>query len=74
MEDVKMKNPNREIMLQATAQGLMALWLVDGQPDADVVRLFGTHILPTGWTGAESMDEAVREIRRLNPGVRVSAV
>ena len=64
-----------EIILENTSRGLMAYWLdVNGYPDEGIVELFGTHILPTAYTAGADMPEAVREIRRLNPDRRVSAV
>lgn len=64
----------REILLQHTADGLVAHWLVNGRPDPEVVRIMGTHILPTPYIDVDYMADAVRHIRRLNPGVRVSAI
>ena len=63
----------KEIMLQNTADGIMAHNLVNGQPDGEIVRLFGTHILPTAFYG-DTMAEAVREIGECNPGVRISVI
>jgi hypothetical protein len=69
-----MRNPKHEIMLMNTKDGLMAHYLVSGQPDPEITALFGTHIIPTPYTSASSMPVAAAEIRRLNPGCTVSVV
>lgn len=66
--------PQKEIMLQNTADGIVAHCLVNGQPDPEIVAVMGTHILPTPYIDADYMADAVREIRKLNPGYRVSSI
>lgn len=68
------RNPKHEIMLVVTGQGIMAHWLTSGQPDPEIVGLFGTHIIPTPYLGASAMPKAIEEIKRLNPGYTVIAV
>ena len=76
------KNKNRkeqemkpEIMLQNTSKGLMAHFFdKKGNPDPDIIELFGTPILPTPYLGVDSMPEAVRQIKKLNPDYIVSSV
>jgi hypothetical protein len=65
-------NQRREIMLQKTTAGILAHNFHQGRPDAEVVDLFGTHIIPTAFTAAADMDHVMREIKRLNPGHVVS--
>jgi len=69
-----MKTPQKEIMLQNTRTGIMAHWMRNGEPDAEVVALLGTHILPTAYTAAMDMTTAAKKIRALNPGYTVSVV
>lgn len=69
-----MRNPKHEIMLQNTAQGIMAHFLVNGEPDPQIIAAIETHIIPTPYTKASSMPEAIRAISKLNPGYVVSAV
>ena len=60
----------REILLQNTAKGIVAHNLVNGQPDPAIVRLFGTHILPTAYRSGDAL--TIQEtISQLNPGVLV---
>lgn len=61
----------KEIKLQLTADGIMAHNFVDGRPDAEIVNLFGTHILPTAFYSATSVAKALKEIRILNPDATV---
>jgi hypothetical protein len=63
----------KEIILQNTATGIMAIHLSNGYPDGELRRLFGTHIIPTPFRGPESMGKALIEIQRLNPDAAVSA-
>ena len=69
-----MKNPKHEIMLVNTVDGIMAHWLKRGNPDPEIVELFGTHIVPTPYITADSMPRAKKEIEKLNPGYVVSCV
>ncbi len=70
-----MVNPRHEIMLQNTAQGVMAHFLENGKPERKTVQLFGTHILPTAYTGQYmTMYEIARNLRNTNPGYHVSII
>jgi hypothetical protein len=51
--------------------GWCAEMLVDGQPDSDTVALFGTHILPTPFTGQASAEMVLASVAKRNPGVDV---
>jgi hypothetical protein len=72
--DEMARNPEKEIMLVVTGQGIMAHWLVSGQPDPEIVKAFGTNIIPTPYIGASTMPKAIKEIERLNPDHKVSTV
>ncbi len=45
--------------------------LVDGRPDAEICRLFGTHILPTSWTRPTRLEYVQYQLQHLNPDVDV---
>ena len=69
-----MRNPKNEIMLVNTDQGIMCHFLNYGEPDKEIVSLFGTHIIPSAFTGAGTMQEAAKVIEKKNPGYVVSIV
>ena len=64
----------KEIILQNTATGIMAIHLSNGYPDGEIQRLFGTHIIPTPFRCPESMGKALLEIQRRNPDAIVGCV
>lgn len=57
------------IQLFKTPQGWMTNW--KGPHAAEVRRLFGTTILPTGFTDKAEPAEVLKAIIELNPGVEV---
>ena len=57
----------KEIRLSLSNSGWSATWLVDGQPDADVVALFNTHTIPTAFTRHAEESEVIRALAALNP-------
>lgn len=46
--------------------------VVDGSPDQQLIRLFGTNTIPTPWSSDKSRDEVVEELSVRNPNSRVS--
>jgi hypothetical protein len=65
----------KEILLQNTAKAIVAHFLINGEPEAEIVSLFGTHILPTSRIACRTTDDADtfrKEIAKLNPGYCVS--
>ena len=46
--------------------------VVDGSPDEQLVRLFGTNVIPTPWSADKSRDEVVEELAVRNPNSSVS--
>ena len=66
-----MKSPKKEIMLQNTAQGIVAHFLSKGAADEEIKELFETHILPTAFL---DMTVAADEIKKLNPDYTVSII
>jgi hypothetical protein len=68
-------NMKPEIVLQNTAKGIVAHWYDrKGEPDQEIINLFGTHIIPTPYMNVDTMPEVVKIIKKLNPGYVVSAV
>ncbi len=45
--------------------------LVNGNPDPEVLRLFGTHILPTPYTNPTRLEYVQYQIQHLNPDANV---
>ena len=46
--------------------------VVDGSPDQQLIRLFGTNTIPTPWYSDKSRDEVVEELSVRNPNSSVS--
>jgi len=63
----------KHIILRNTAKGITASIFRNGKPDPETLRLFGTHTLPTAWTG-ETTEDVVRKIEDLNPGAYVEFI
>ncbi len=63
----------KRIELIQAGQGWMAAHYVDGRPNAEIVKHFGTHILPTAFTALAPKDKVVRTIQALNMDSFVAA-
>ena len=57
------------IRLKRTPDGWTAIWL--GPHSYEVMQLFGTITLPTGFTARAEASMVLAEIRKLNPSVVV---
>jgi hypothetical protein len=55
-----------------SARVWVAATLVDGQPSAELLELFGTHILPTPFTAECNGFFVVNQIAQLNKDAEVS--
>lgn len=64
----------KTIRLEKVRSGWLAATFIDGKPDPEQMRLFGTHVLPTCWTSAAQIDEVMNGIRKLNPEAQVTLV
>ena len=63
------RQPHDSIVLRSSRDGWMAEFY---GPHADeVVRLFGTNVLPTAFTSQAEHSVVKAEIDRLNPGIEV---
>ena len=60
----------KTIILQNTPNGIMASIYRNGKPDPEMMRLFGTHRVPTAWTG-DTAEDVARKVADLNPGAIV---
>jgi hypothetical protein len=46
--------------------------IVDGQPDKQLIKMFGTHIVPTPWSSDTDRQTVVNELAIRNPNSKVS--
>ena len=46
--------------------------LIDGAPDQQLVKLFGTNVIPTPWSSETDRDVVVDELSVRNPNSKVS--
>lgn len=49
----------------------MSETLKDGKPDEQLIKYFGTNLLPTAFTVSEKPHVVVKELERLNPTAQV---
>ena len=56
----------KQIELRRTPSGWTATMLRDGQPDPEIVGLFGTATLPTAYTAMATRDEVLRAVSNQN--------
>ena len=59
------------IKLEATGYNV-AHFEEDGSPDRLIVDLFGTNVLPTGFTTRADSDVVAAKLQKLNPDYAVS--
>ena len=57
------------ILITRTARGFDATF--SGKEAANVIRLFGTNVMPTPFTSKAKIQDVMAEIQRLNPGALV---
>ncbi len=57
------------VRLKHTPDGWIAIWT--GPHSAEVWELFGTNVLPTGFTAGAEASMVLAEISKLNPDVVV---
>ncbi len=62
------------IRLSQSNSGWNAEFLMNGQPDLDAVRLFGSHIIPTAFTKHAKAVDVAHMISVVNPGYAVHTV
>lgn len=45
---------------------------INDKPSAELIKYFGTHLLPTNFTESAPSDQVLATISRLNPDAKVS--
>ena len=63
---------NREIKVVQQDEGWVTEHLIDGAPDKQLVKLFGTNVIPTPWSSDTDRDKVVEELSVRNPNSKVS--
>ena len=63
---------NREIKVVQQDEGWVTEHLIDGEPDKQLVRLFGTNVIPSPWSSGTDRDKVVEELTVRNPNSTVS--
>lgn len=63
---------NREIKVVQGDDGWQTEHLIDGEPDAQMMKLFGTNVIPTPWAADTDRDAVVAELSDRNPNSTVS--
>lgn len=46
--------------------------LIDGKPDQQLIKLFGTNVIPTPWSSDTDRGSVVEELTVRNPNSKVS--
>ena len=63
---------NREIKVVEQDGNWFTEHLIDGEPDQQLVKLFGTNVIPTPWSSDTSRDSVVEDLSVRNPNSSVS--
>lgn len=63
---------NREIKAVQKDDAWYTEHLIDGEPDQQLVSLFGTNVIPTPWSSDTDRDKVVEELTVRNPNSTVS--
>ncbi|MYC06455.1 MAG: hypothetical protein F4X57_04675 [Chloroflexi bacterium] len=63
---------NREIKVVQQDDGWHTEHLIDGAPDQQLIRLFGTNVIPTPWAADADRDAVVEDLSVRNPNSTVS--
>lgn len=62
----------KTIELVKNATGWNAHFFRCDKPDPEIVKNFGTHILPTSFTAVANAETVLKRIRELNPNATVT--
>lgn len=62
---------DKRIELMKNEKGWNAAEYIDGKPSPELLRFFGTHILPLPYTAAASADMVLANTTQLNPSAVV---
>ena len=63
---------NREIKVVQQDEGWVTEHFIDGEPDKQLVKLFGTNVIPSPWSSGTDRDKVVEELTVRNPNSTVS--
>ncbi len=62
---------NRDIKVELDDGTWMTVHRVDGQPDERMIKMFGSHKLPTPWKEDTDKDTVISELAARNPHATV---
>lgn len=63
---------NREIKVVQQDGAWLTEHLIDGEPDQQLIKLFGSNVIPTPWSSDTDRDAVVEELSVRNPNSTVS--
>ena len=63
---------NREIKVVQKDGSWFTEHLIDGEPDQQLIKLFGTNVIPTPWSSDADRGSVVEELTVRNPNSKVS--
>ena len=63
---------NREIKVVQQDGSWLTEHLIDGEPDQQLIKLFGTNVIPTPWSSDTDRGNVVEELTVRNPNSNVS--
>ena len=62
---------NREIKVVEENGLWLTEHLIDGEPDRQLIKMFGTNKIPTPWSSESSRDEVMEQLTVRNPNSKV---
>ncbi|MCY4580467.1 MAG: hypothetical protein OXD31_15660 [Chloroflexi bacterium] len=63
---------NREIKVVQQDDAWYTEHLIDGEPDQQLIKLFGTNVIPTPWSSDSDKSTVMEELTVRNPNSSVS--
>ena len=63
---------NREIKVVQQDESWFTEHLIDGEPDQQLIKLFGTNVIPTPWPSDTDRGSVVEELTVRNPNSKVN--
>ena len=63
---------NREIKVVQKEEGWFTEHLIDGEPDSQLIKLFGTNVIPTPWAADTDQAQVIEDLSVRNPNSTVS--
>ena len=62
---------NREVELLVKDGVWMTAHYIDGQPDQQLIKTYGSHELPTPWSDAVPRSTVVQDFTARNPHIKI---